>query len=277
MLLGIDIGGTTINLGLVEGGQIVRSETIPSFSPDATKAQTVSYLADAASKLLSKDVESIGIGVPTLVDPVSGVVFNATNIPSWDEVPLKAELESRLGVPVFVNNDSNCFALGASALVGKGAPVLVGITLGTGLGMGVIWEGKLLSGTQCGVGELGSVPYNGADYEAFCSKKFFHDRGISPRQASEAVEKGDKDAALLYWEFGHHMGELLSLVMYAYQPDCIVLGGGVSKGYPHFCQSMMEILRSRYPYARALDTLRIEILPQGDVPVLGASLLSKAI
>ena len=273
MLLGIDIGGTTINLGLVDGNRIAKSITVDSFPADATKEQTIDYLADSISKIITPDVTRIGIGVPTIVDTDRGIVYNATNIPSWDVVPIKDMLEPRFHVPVSVNNDSNCFALGASALVGSGARVLVGITLGTGLGVGVIYEGKLLAGTRCGVGELGSIPYNGSIVEAFCSKQFFVNRGWDGREASAAADRGDPEAIALNNEFGTHLGELLAMVMFAYDADVIVLGGGVANGFRYFSKSMMETLKLRYPYKTGLDALRIEVLPNADVPVLGASLL----
>ena len=148
MLLGIDIGGTTINIGLVEEGRVIRTETIPSFTPNATKAETLNYLAEAIMKALVPEVESVGIGVPSIVDPVKGIVYQAVNIPSWDEVCLKDELEWRLKIPVHINNDSNCFAVGAAAKLDRVYPVMVGITLGTGLGMGVIKDGELFCGTE---------------------------------------------------------------------------------------------------------------------------------
>ncbi len=271
MLLGVDIGGTTINLGLVEKGHIVSSRTVPSFAPTASKAETLTYLSDVIKDTLTPEVERIGIGVPTLVDPEKGIVYQAANIPSWDEVPLKEELEYRFQLPVHVNNDSNCFALGAAARLDRQYPVLVGITLGTGLGMGVVCDGKLWCGTRCGVGELGLAPYLDADYESYCSKKFFVSRGWNGKKASEAADAGNSAAQALIQEFGRHMGELLGLVLFAYDPDCIVLGGGVANCYSQFKDSMMETLRLRYPYA--LDALRIEVMPEGEIPVLGASLL----
>jgi glucokinase len=272
MQLGIDIGGTTINLGLVDQSAVVRKEVIPSFKPGATKEETLEYLSDAVRKMLVPEVTSIGIGVPTVVDPVNGIAYRAVNIPSWDEVHLKEELEARFRIPVFVNNDANCFALGASARMDRTYPVLLGITLGTGLGMGVVCDGKLFCGSRCGVGELGSAPYNGADYEAFCSKQFFTARGFDGKEAAEAADAGTPEAVALEQEFGRHLGHFLTLVMLAYDPDCIVLGGGVARSFRHFRDTMMQTLRSSYPYS--IDSLRIEVLSEGEIPVLGASLLS---
>lgn len=273
MLLGIDIGGTTINLGLVEGNKIVKSITVRSFSHDATKEQTIDYLEDSIKKIITPGVTRIGIGVPTIVDAEKGIVYNATNIPSWDVVPIKDMLEERFHIPVTVNNDSNCFTLGAAAMVDTSPKVVVGITLGTGLGVGVMYEGKLLTGTRCGVGELGSIPCGEETVEAFCSKQFFENRGWHGKAVSDEADKGNPEAIGLFNEFGAHLGELLAIVMFAYDADVIVLGGGVANGYPHFKNAMMERLALLYPYKEGLNALRIEVLPDGDVPVLGASLL----
>ena len=274
MLLGIDIGGTTISFGLVEGTEIVKQIRVPSFRKDASLQETIDYLIGKIEDIITPAVTSIGVGVPTLVDVKHGIVFDATNIKSWRRVPLKDILEDRFKIPVNVNNDANCYALGAAARLGEHEhEVVVGVTLGTGTGVGIIANGKLFCGDNCGAGEIGSVPYNGADFESFCSKQFFENRGRNSLEASIAAEAGDPDSIALFNEFGTHLGELLSLVMYSYDPGCIVFGGGVANTYKHFKDSLMVALRKRYPYTHALDRLEIKVMPSEDVALLGASLL----
>ena len=274
MLLGIDIGGTTISLGLVEGTEIVKRDRVPSFEKDATLDETIDYLCKCIESIITPEVKSIGVGVPTLVDVEKGIVYNAMNIKSWKEVPLKDLLEKRFGIPVFVNNDANCYVLGAAARLKKKYGVVVGVTLGTGTGIGIMAGDRLVCGDNCGAGEIGSVPYNGKDFESFCSKKFFTSRGWSPMEASKAAAEGNRDAIQFFDDFGKHLGELLSLVMYSYDPGCIVFGGGIANTYEYFKNNMMRALRKRYPYGHALDRLEIEVMPQDDVALLGASLLS---
>ena len=110
--LGIDIGGTNLSLGLVEDGKIVHGIHTPSFRPDMTLDETIDYLSDQIEKVFRPGTEKIGIGVPSVVDVKKGIVYDTQNIPSWVEVPLKERLEKRFGVPVDVNNDANCFAMG---------------------------------------------------------------------------------------------------------------------------------------------------------------------
>ena len=273
MTLGIDIGGTTIQLGLVADHAVVKKVTVPSFRKEATLEETVDYLAACTQEIIVPEVDKIGIGVPSVVDPVKGIVYDACNIPSWKTVYLKEEMERRFGVPVQVNNDANCYALGAASRVPK-CEVVVCVTLGTGTGVGIVIEGRLFNGTHCGAGELASIPYNGADYEQFCSKKFFTARGITDVRAfTEKADAGDAEALSLFEEFGRHLGAFLSVLMYAYDPDCIVLGGGIAHTFHLFEQSLWKTLRERYPYKKTLEDLCITAMPDGDLAVAGAASL----
>lgn len=273
MLLGIDIGGTTINFGLVENSGVVGKKCVPSFSKGDSLTQTLDYLVSSIDDIITPDVKSIGVGVPTIVDPVYGIVYDAANIPSWTEVRLKNFLEKKYGIPVQVNNDANCFALGADSKVGNNYRVLVGVTLGTGTGVGVVSGGKLFSGSYCAAGEISTLPYLDSTYEDYCSKKFFINKGLDCKETADAAFSGDVRSVSVFKEFGTHIGAFLSVVMYAYDPGCIVLGGGISNSFSLFRDSMMESLRSRYCYARPLNNLEITAMPQEEIALLGASLL----
>lgn len=273
MLLGIDIGGTTITFGLVSGADIVKRVRIPSFPADATLEETLEYLSDGIASVMTPEIERIGVGVPTLVDVFRGIVYNAANIPSWKEVHLKEYLEDRFSIPVSINNDANCFALGAAAKVGNPAATVVGVTLGTGTGVGIVTGGRLFCGDHCGAGELCTLPYEGSILEAFCSKQFFENRGWNSKKADEAARQGDAAAKALFEEFGFHLGYLLSVVMYAYDPSVIVIGGGVANGHALFHESMMQSLREHYVYPHVLENIDIRIMADEEAALLGASLL----
>lgn len=273
MTLGIDIGGTTINLGLIDGARVLKKVQIPSFPKTATLDDTLIYLGDQIENFLVPGIQKIGIGVPSLTDPVKGIVYNAANIPSWDVVPLKDTLEARFDIPVYVNNDANCYAMGAAVKVGEGPSTVVTVTLGTGTGVGIVHEGKLFCGTHCGAGEVGALPYEASIYEAYCSKQFFENRGLNSKEVAMAAQKGDPEAVAVYREFGRHIGEFLTVVMYAYDPDSIVFGGGVAHSYPLFKESMWETLRRRFPYEKILENLTIDVMADEDVALVGAASL----
>ena len=275
MRMGIDIGGTNLRLGLVDEGRVSRSVSTPSFAGDATMDQTLDYLSVQIEKILHPDTQKIGIGVPSVVDVKKGIVYDAQNIPSWKEVPLKEYLEDRFHVPVSVNNDANCFAMGVYGTFPADAKpeTLVVVTLGTGVGIGIVNDGKLFCGANCGAGELGCLPYGDSILEDYCSKKYFTGSGWDSKEAAEAARRGSSDALLLFDEFGRHLGAMLCAVMYAYDPSHIAIAGGIANNYPFFCQSMEDYLRSNYPYRKSLERLTIDICADDDIPVIGASLI----
>ena len=275
MTLGIDVGGTNLVVGLVQDGKIVKRESAPWFPHEATLQETIDTLSERISGIITPDTEKIGIGVPSVVDVKRGIVYDTVNIPSWTEVPLKELLEQRFGLPVAVNNDANCYAMG----VYEGYPadakpeVLVVITLGTGVGMGIVDRGRLFCGAHCGAGELGSLPYRGATLEAFCSKQFFAGSGWDSMTASQAARNGDPHAIALFTELGKRLGDLLCTVMFAYDPSHIAFGGGVAYNYSLFRQSMEARLKRDFPYKSSLEKLSIAVCTGDDIPVIGASLI----
>ena len=275
MTLGIDIGGTNLSFGLVENGKVKEGFSVPSFAPGATLGETLEYLASQIRNLIVPSVKKIGIGVPSVVDVRRGVVYDTQNIPSWTVVPLKEYLEAEFDVRVAVNNDANCYALGVYGTYPADAKpeTLVAMTLGTGLGIGIVNEGKIFSGANCGAGELGCLPYRDSIIEDYTSKKYFTNAGWNSYQAFKAAEAGDPAALALLEEFGRHMGAALCMVMYAYDPDRVALAGGIANNYPFFRQAMETYVRENFPYRKAVERLTIDICTDSNLPVIGAALL----
>ena len=151
--------------------------------------------------------------------------------------------------------------------------VLVVITLGTGVGMGIVDRGRLFVGANCGAGELGSLPYRGATLESYCSKQFFAGTGWDSLSASLAARDGDPRATALFTDLGKRIGDLLCTVMFAYDPSHIAFGGGVAYNFPLFRQSMEARLKRDFPYRKSLERLQIDVCTGDDIPVIGASMI----
>lgn len=275
MILGIDLGGTNLCLGLVDGGKVLRMISVPSFDRSFTLEQTLDYLAEQISAVFDESVEKIGIGVPSVVDVEKGIVYDAANIPSWKEVHLKDFLEARFGVPVNINNDANCYAMGAYGLYPEDArpETLVTVTLGTGMGIGIVDHGRLMCGVNCGAGELGYLDYNGGCLEEFCSKQFFAKYNADSYELSKAAQAGDESAQAIFNEFGRHLGYAVTLLLYAYDPSHIVLGGGIANALPLFRDAMMETVRKKFPFGANVDKLHVDVQTSGETPIIGASLI----
>ena len=275
MTLGIDIGGTNLSLGVVQDDAIINSFSAPSFPLDATLEQTLDYLGGLIERIITRDTEKIGIGVPSVVDVHKGIVYDTQNIPSWKEVPLKAYLEDRFHVPVAVNNDANCYALGIYGLypAAEKPELLVAVTLGTGVGMGIVVEGKLLNGANCGAGELGAMEYRDSVIEDYCGRHFFDAAGWDSRAASAAARAGDPKALALFDELGRNLGVMMSMVLFAYDPSHIAFGGGIANNYPLVRPAMEDYLKAHFPYRKPLERLKIDIFTDNNIPVIGAALL----
>ena len=271
MKIGVDLGGTNIVAGLVDGQALIRK--VKTACPaKGSQEDVIEAIASLITQLMDSNVESIGIGVPSVVDTKKGIVYNVANIPSWVEVHLKDILEERFGIPVKVNNDSNCYTLGESRFgKGKGFGDMVCVTLGTGVGSGIIIGGNLYEGRNAGAGEVGCLSYLDKDYESYCSTPFFVSHNTSGAELSAKAEAGDSDAIRLWNEFGGHLGELAKAILFAYDPEAIVFGGGIAAGYPHFEPALRERILT-FPFETAKD-VKIFFSEDGDMALYGASSL----
>ncbi|WP_321333484.1 ROK family protein [uncultured Bacteroides sp.] len=273
MKLAIDLGGTNIRIGQIEGGSVVRKTGIPCPSQESY-SEVLSRIEVLIEQMMTGQVEGIGIGVPSVVDSEKGIVYNVANIPSWKEVHLKAVLQEKFSVPVYVNNDANCFALGEK-LFGEGTSFnnVVGLTLGTGVGTGIIINGKLYSGHNTGAGEIGSLPYLKRDFEYYCSSAFFVDNyQISGKEAAERAACNDTFALNIWKDFGVHIGNLMKAILFTYDPEAIIIGGGIATAFPFFVESMKESM-STFPYPETLKRVRIVVSKNENISLLGASAL----
>jgi len=272
-LLGIDLGGTQVRVGRVRASALERTVACQISSHE--RAEVVAgELYRTIDAVFDDDVRGIGCGVPSVVDLDTGVVYGVENIPSWREVPLREQLERRYGVPAYVNNDANAFAVGELYFgAGRGHRNLVGLTIGTGLGAGVIIDGRLYSGGNCAAGEIGAMPYREHTVEHYCSGAFFQRHaGMRGEEVFSRAQAGEPAALHLFAEFGFELGHALLLVLYAYDPELIVLGGSIRAALPFFGARMRERLR-QYRWPHVVDRLRIVSSEVQEAGILGAAAL----
>jgi glucokinase len=150
---------------------------------------------------------------------------------------------------------------------------LVAMTLGTGLGIGIVDNGRLICGVNCGAGELGYLGYNGGCLEEFCSKQFFAKYNADSYELSLAAQAGDPEALKIFKEFGRHLGYAVSIVMFAYDPSHVVFGGGIANALPLFRESMEKYVKEKFPFRKNIEKLIIDVRTGGDIPLIGASLI----
>src|SRR5690554_3773125 len=273
MNIGIDLGGTKIKAGIEYNGEIIHQKKAFLKEKDSFHS-TIDQVFRLISPLTQIQVGGIGIGVPSVVDVEKGIVYNVTNIPSWKKVDLKSILEKEFNLPVFVNNDVNCYTLGEYKFgMAKGFESIVGMSIGTGLGSGIIIKNKLYIGHNCGAGEIGLLPYKDNNIEYYCSGNFFESfHGTTALAAYKAALAGDGDALKQWEEFGYHFGSAIQVVLYAYDPEAIVIGGSVSKAFDFFKASMYKSMEA-FIYPESINRLKLFISENENIALLGAAAL----
>ena len=273
MIIGVDLGGTNIRAGLIEEGVIMSINQALLIEKESLH-RTISQLISVISTLIRPDVKGIGVGVPSVVDIERGIVYDVVNIPSWKKVELKKILETEFKIPVRINNDVNCFALGEHKY-GQGKPFssIVALALGTGLGAGIIINNALYSGNNCGAGEIGSLTYLDKNFEFYTSSSFFETRfSTSAFQAHEDALDGNAKALEIWAQYGFHLGNVLKAVAYTYDPEAIILGGSISKAFDFFQEPMKQAMDD-FLFPETIKRLKIMRSKIGNIALLGAAAL----
>lgn len=272
-VLGIDIGGTSIVGGKIEDGRIVGQSKAGTRASEGGDV-SLGVLKSVVAELVDGQTRAIGVGVPSVVDRKTGIAYNVQNIAGWDEVDIRGILEREFGLPVFVDNDANCFAFGEK-IFGKGREFsnFVGVTLGTGVGSGIISAGRLLPDANCGSGEFGEVRIGGVKFDDWCGSHFFPDEtGMSGAELSALARKGDAKALKAFEEYGRRLSELIKLIVLVLDPEAVIFGGSIAKSFGFFGDAIRANLAD-FPYPKSIEKLRILASDSNDSGVLGAASL----
>lgn len=273
-LIGVDLGGTKVATGLIVGSEIVRQGHLLIPNESENEQDIINIIINAIDSVYDKDVVGIGVGIPSLVDREKGIVYSVQNIPSWQKVHLKEILENHYHIPVYLDNDANCFALGEYRFgAGKGDEDFVGVTIGTGMGSGIISKGHLLNDANCGSGEFGSIPYLEGIYEDYCSGKFFKTHyNKSGEEVYLQAKKDDPKALKAFEEFGFHLGNTVKTIMFSVDPKEIIIGGSIANSKEFFIESMQKTINS-FPYKESVNNLKIKFTNTENIAILGAASL----
>ena len=272
-IIGIDMGGTSITGGLIENYSIIKHFTTETKAQEGGEV-TLNLLKEVIRKLKTNDTKAIGIGVPSVVDRSKGIVYNVQNIKDWDEVHLKDLLEAEFNIPVYIDNDANCFAYGEK-IFGKGKDFrnFVGITLGTGVGGGIIQNNHLLLDSNCGSGEFGEIPYLDSILEDYCGSSFFvRNANLSGYEVALKAQQGDLEAIKIYNEYGLHLSTLVKIILLIIDPEAIIFGGSIAKSFDLFEKYMYENLED-FSYPKSVEKIKILTSDLHDMGILGAGAL----
>jgi glucokinase len=260
--IGVDVGGTKILAGLVaDDGAVLRRHERPT--PHDSQDSVVAELEAAVEELLTDDVGALGFGVPSPIDLAAGVVVECVNMPLAD-FALRDHMSHRFGLPVGLDNDANAAAIGEwRAGVGRGVDDLVMLTLGTGLGGGVISGGRPFRGANGLGAELGHVviAHDGRPCQGVCTGHGHLEPYVTGLAATAAAEEafgpaadahrlvrlaneGDETARAILGDIGRHLGSAMGSFANIFGPDLIVIGGGFGvAGWGHVIPPAEEVMR----------------------------------
>ena len=312
MYIGIDVGGTNLKAGLVnEEGTIVAVERTPlDFQGPEPFAETLAQLAAAVMErggVEVKDVAYVGMGIPGAVK--GGEILYTANIP-MKNVPLEALFRKHLDLPVLLGNDADCAAVGEwSCGAGRGTKHFVVITLGTGVGGGMILNGKLYSGCGAG-GEVGhivvqkdGVPCNCGRrgcWEAYASatgliretteamkahpESLLHqvaaqNGAVDGRTSFQAAEQGDETALAVCRSYAEYLASGLTDLVNILHPEAVALGGGVAAAPEYLLLDPVREIVARECYARHVGQVPHIVRAElgNDAGIIGAAMLGRAI
>jgi glucokinase len=264
-VLGIDLGGTAIKLGVfTQDGTCLRSLSLPTPQPATPEAVLSAIVAAIAQLDPEHQTIAIGVGTPGPADATGRIALIAINLTGWHDIPLADWLEAKTGRPTTIANDANCAGLG-EAWLGAGRKfqhLMIMLTLGTGVGGAIVLNGKLFVGHQGSAGELGLITLNPdgppcnsgnqGSLEQYVSVQAIRRRtGMEPDQLGALAQAGDAKALEFWQVYGRDLGAGLTSSVYVLSPEAIVIGGGVSASAEFFFPTALaEIERRVLPSSR---------------------------
>ena len=309
--IGVDIGGTNIKIALVDfEGKIIYSNTTPTRAEMGFEAG-VANIKQAIKDLMqetnesAKTIEAIGFGLPGQIDYKAGMVKSLPNIPGWINIPLGKLIEDEFQIPTKLDNDVRCAALGELNFgAGKGCENLICITIGTGIGSGIVLNGKLVRGASNAAGEIGHIkmtlekgPLCGCGdhgcFEAYASgpsivtmakefisggksakyKEMATDGIITPYIVAQAALQGDAVSLQIFKQIGEIIGVGLSSVINLLNPEKIIIGGGVADAGEILLEPIRKTIEDR---TMPIQKEAVKVVPAqlaNAAGVIGASLL----
>jgi fructokinase len=295
MLWGIDLGGTKIECAVLESPTSTLTHARKRIDTEAEKGYAhilsqIKRLVDAVAMEIGSRPTTIGIGTPGTLEPSTQTLKNSNTV-CLNGKPFKRDLEEVLGLPIEIANDANCFALAEAMLgAGKGATVVFGVIMGTGVGGGIVVNGKVLNGKQGIAGEWGHNTLEENGEPCYCGKRgcvetvlsgvwlerFYQKHSGQTRKLKDIVDRHlrceDEHATATVKRLTENFGKAISVIINILDPDVIVLGGGV--GNIELLYTNGVEATKRYVFNHTLETKIVKPLLGDSAGVFGAAMLT---
>ncbi|MCH7492112.1 ROK family protein [Patescibacteria group bacterium] len=281
--LGLDVGGTKIQVGLVDtNNKIIRSEQVAIHRK--TKKEALESIIKSIKPLFSNQVSSIGVGITGLVNPDKGIVASSPNLPkNWKNVPLKSILTKKFKVPVSIDNDANCIALAEAVIgLGKNYKAVLSITLGTGVGAGLVINKKIFHGGYNATEFGHTMISDNSTFEDLVSgpamiKNYY--KRTSQKISSHAIvalaKSGNKIAKSVLTEMSKWLAIGLKNALYSYSPHIIIISGGLSVVSPLIIPALRQA-KQNLLFNELKKTIIVRSHLNYNAGVIGAALITNS-
>jgi glucokinase len=287
LFIGVDVGGTTVKLGICDADGHVHGRGNVATDPAARPDDMLERIAAVARKLIGEagPARACGVGTPGPLDPERRTLSRANHLPTWKDVAIPDILGSKLDIPVVLENDGNCAVWGESCVgVGRGARAIVLFTLGTGVGGGIVLDGELWTGVGGAAGAFGHLVIDPAGPLCLCgqhgcleqyasatsvARRF--GRGAAP-DAFSAAESGDADGIDAVGEACEALAAAIAATIHTLQPDLVIIGGGMAAAGDALLLPVCEGVHQRVRPAWLASTRIVLASLGGDAGWIGAAL-----
>jgi len=304
-VIGVDLGGTNLRAAVLNHEGDILSKHKESTRAAEGRVKVVARLIENIRRQRElavhegHEVAAVGVGAPGVIFGDKGIVVKSPNFPDWNNLPLKAELETALTLPVFIENDANAAALGEQWRgAGRDIGSMILLTLGTGVGGGIVLDNKIWHGADGMAGEIGHMTLVPEGRQCSCGntgclEMYASSRGIvqtyceelikrAPRDADrhgditseqiyQAAREGDGLALRVMKDMGRMLGIGIANLINIFNPEMIVIGGGVRDAWPLFIDATREEIRKRAFEAPAERTAIMPSLLGDDAGMVGAA------
>lgn len=311
MYIGIDLGGTNIAGGIItESGSIAKKLSVPTRA-ERPFEEIIRDMANLCQSLISESntditqIKAIGVGSPGAIDQKNGIVLNAGNL-GWKNAPLRSELSKYFDLPINIENDANAAAYGEYSVCGVDADDFIFITLGTGVGGGIIINRRIYRGFNGAGAEIGHMTLAFGGEKCSCGKrgcwetyasvtalikqtecaiknnpesimaKLFNDSGlIDGRTAFIAAKSGDEAAKAVVKQYLEYVADGICSLVNIFEPKILLIGGGISKEGDYLLNPIREYCKRNY-FCKNIEQTHIDIARLGgDAGIVGAALAAR--